>query len=62
MDLEKAMVQNTVYLLMLEEWKKVLDNKEAPGALLTDFSKDFDWLNRELLITKLHASSYLFHL
>ena len=40
---------------MLEKWKKALDNKEAFGALLTDFSKSFDYLNHELLIAKLHA-------
>ena len=40
---------------MLEKWKKALDNKEAFGALLTDLSKSFDYLNHELLIAKLHA-------
>ena len=40
---------------MLEEWKKALDNKEGFGALLTDFSKTFDYLNHELLLAKLHA-------
>ena len=40
---------------MLEKWKKALDNKEAFGALLTDLSKSFDYLNPELLIAKLHA-------
>ena len=42
-------------LVMLEEWKKALDNKEGFGALLTDFSKTFDYLNHELLLAKLHA-------
>ena len=40
---------------MLEKWKKVLDNKEALGALLTDLSKAFDCLNHEVLTGKLHG-------
>ena len=32
-------------LLMLEKWKKALDNKEAFGALLSNLSKTFDCLN-----------------
>ena len=42
-------------LLILEKWKKALDNKEIFGALLIDLSKAFDCLNYELLIAKLHA-------
>ena len=30
---------------MMEKWKKVLNNKEAFGALLTNFSKAFECLN-----------------
>ena len=41
-------------LLILEKWKKALDN-EVFGALLTDLSKAFDCLNNELLIAKLQA-------
>ena len=44
-------------LLMLEKWKKALDNKEAFGALLTDLSKAFDYHNPELLMAKLHTYS-----
>ena len=47
-------------LLMLEKWKKALDNKEAFGALLIDLSKAFDCLSPELLIAK--HTVYLFHL
>ena len=39
----------------MEKWKKVLNNKEAFGALLTDFSKAFECLNHEFFIVKLHA-------
>ena len=41
---------------MLESWKKAFGNKMY--AVLTDLSKDFDCLNHELLITKLHAYGF----
>ena len=40
---------------MFEKWRKSLDTGGAFGALLTDLSKTFDCLPRELLIAKLHA-------
>ena len=46
-------------IIMLERWKKALDNRKIAGALLTDLSKAFDCLNHELLIAKLEA--YGFH-
>ena len=46
-------------MIMLERWKKALDNSNTAGALLTDLSKAFDCLNHELLIAKLEA--YGFH-
>ena len=42
-------------ILLIENWKKHIDNKESFGELLTDFSKAFDCVNHELLIAKLHA-------
>ena len=45
-------------LLMLEIWKGPTDNNKAFGALLTDLSKAFDCLSRDLLIAKLHAYSF----
>ena len=44
---------NTQYclMIMLEKWKKALDNKKVAGALLTDLSKAFDCLH-DLLIAK----------
>ena len=42
-------------LLMIEKWKKALDNKKHAGAILTDLSKAFDCINHELLIAKLDA-------
>ena len=43
---------------LIEKWKKRVDNGGAFGALLTDLSKTFDWLPRELLITKLDAYGF----
>ena len=45
-------------VIMLESWKKALDEKSFAGAILTDLSKAFDCLNHYLLIAKL--SSYGF--
>ena len=42
-------------LPMAEKWKKSLDEVGAFGALLTDLSKAFNCLPRELVIAKLHA-------
>ena len=40
---------------LIEKVKKELDNKGYAGAMLMDFSKAFDAINHELLITKLYA-------
>ena len=45
-------------VIMLERWKKALDNKKVAGALLTDLSKAFDCVNHELLIAKLEAYGF----
>ena len=45
-------------VVMLEKFKKTLDNKSKFGALLTDLSKAFDCLNYELLIAKLDAYGF----
>ena len=42
-------------LVMIEKWKRVLDNGGICGALLTDLSKAFDCLPHDLLLAKLHA-------
>ena len=41
-------------IILIETWKKHIDNKESFRALLTDLSKAFDCVNHELLIAKLH--------
>ena len=40
-------------LLMLEKWKRAVDNNKVFGALLTDLSKSFDCISHDLLIAKL---------
>ena len=49
--------QNTQHclLFMLESLKKALDKGFFTGILLTDLSKAFDCISRDLLIAKLHA-------
>ena len=42
-------------VVLIEKWKKSVDNGGAFGALFTDLSKAFDCLSHELLIAKLDA-------
>ena len=44
--------------VMVEQWRKAIDNKLHAGGILTDLSKAFDCLNHDLLIAKLHAYSF----
>ena len=37
---------------MIEKWKESVDNGGAFGSLMTDLSKAFDCLHRELFIAK----------
>ena len=42
---------------MLEKWKRAVDNGKVFG-ILTDLSKVFECLSRELLLVKLHAYGF----
>ena len=45
-------------LVMIEMWRKALDEKKVAGAILTDLSKAFDCLSHDLLIAKLAAYGF----
>jgi hypothetical protein len=45
-------------MVMIEMWRKALDEKQVVGAVLTDLSKAFDCLPHDLLIAKLHAYGF----
>ena len=43
------------FLLMIDKWKKAVDNNKIFGAVLTDLSKAFDCICHDLPIAKLNA-------
>ena len=51
----KSYSSNHALLKLIEEWKKFLDDKNIIGAVLMDFSKEFDCISYDLLVAKLHA-------
>ena len=51
----KAFSTQHCLLLLFEKWKHAVHNKKAFGALLTDLSKAFKCICRDLLIAKLNA-------
>ena len=53
--LEKATAPQHCLLLMIDNWKKAIDNQKVIGAVLTDISKIFHCICHDLLIAKLNA-------
>ena len=51
----KGYVTQNALLKLIENWKKVRNNKGFSAAILMDLSKAFDTINHDLLIAKLHA-------
>ena len=45
-------------MVMIETWKKALDEHKVAGAVLTDLSKAFDCLPHDLLVAKLYAYGF----
>ena len=45
-------------MVMLEFWKRAIDQGKAVAAILTDLSKAFYCLNHELFIAKLEAYGF----
>ena len=48
-------------LLMIDKWKKAVDNNKVFGAILTDLSKAFYCICHDLLVAKLHAYGLSLH-
>ena len=53
----KGFSTQTALNILLEKWKKILDDNGYTGTLLMDLSKAFDTINHEL-IAKLHAYGF----
>ena len=51
----KSFGSNRVLTTLTEDRKKSLDNKDIVGNALTDVSKAFDYIPRDVLITKMSA-------
>ena len=43
------------FLLMIKNWREVIDNGEETGGVLTDLSEEFDYIYNNLLVAKLNA-------
>ena len=54
----KGFCTQSALVLLIERWKKQLDNNGYAGAILMDLSKAFDTINHDLLIAKLHAYGF----
>ena len=51
---EKGIVLNlSIYAFVLNKWRNKLDNNLYVGVVLMDFSKAFDYIPHDLIITKI---------
>ena len=51
----KSYSSNNVFLKLIEEWKKSLDDKNIIGAVLMDLSEAFDCIPHDMVVAKLRA-------
>ena len=54
----KTYSTNHVFIRLIENWNKSLDQNKFVGAVLVDFSKAFDCIPHDLLIAKMHAYEF----
>ena len=54
----KGFSTQTALTMLLEKWKKILDDNWYAGVVLMDLSKAFDTINHEPLIAKLCAYDF----
>ena len=47
-----------VFIRLVENWKKNLDNKKIVETVLMDLYEAFDWIAHDLLIANLHAYGF----
>ena len=55
---QKVYNTQSASIVMIEKWKKHLDNNGIAGAILMDLSKAFDKLNHELLVAQFEAYGF----
>ena len=56
--IEKNFNTQQALFALIENWKRVLDNKGFAGAVLIGLSKASGTINHDLLVSKLHTYSF----
>ena len=57
-DFRKGFNTQHALLILVDKWRKLLDNTGFGGAILMNLSKAFDTLNHDLLTAKLHEYGF----